>query len=218
MSAAPGVIAVFAKPPLAGLVKTRLAATIGSESAATLAQAFFADTWAALSRLSGARLVLAATVAERGAYGLDEGELWLQGEGDLGQRMERIAQRALSAAPWFLALGTDSPGLPAWIVEAAWASLTHHDAVLGPAVDGGFYLLGLRRVEPGLLSELPWSVPSTFAATAARLRARGYSFDTAASWFDVDEVGDLSRLTEAIAQRHLEAPCTVAALASLGLG
>ena len=217
MIPSPGIIAVFAKPPQPGWVKTRLAASIGSVAAAALARAFFEDTWASLGRLPHVRLVLAATVPQLGAYGLEAGELWGQGEGDLGARMERIAIRALSVAPWFLALGTDSPGLPSSFVEAARASLAHHDAVLGPAADGGYYLLGLRRVEPGLLEGLPWSASDTFWATAERLRGRGYSCATVEPWFDVDEVGDLSRLSAALAREPLSAPRTAAALAALGL-
>ncbi len=217
MSLEPGVIAVFAKPPIPGAVKTRLAASIGATAAAALAQAFFEDTWSALGRLSGVRLVLAATEPSLDAYGLSEGEVWLQGEGDLGARMERIALRALLVAPWFLALGADSPGLPGSVIEAARAALVHHDAVLGPADDGGYYLLGLRRVEPGLLEGLPWSAPDTFAATSARLSERGYSYATVQPWFDVDELGGLRRLAAELASEAVVAPRTAAALASLGL-
>lgn len=214
---APGIIAVFAKPPRPGAVKTRLAASVGDEAAAALARAFLEDTWRSLQSLAGARLVLAGTASESADYGLSSAELWPQGDGDLGARMERIARRALEVAPWFIALGTDSPGLPTRILDAARAFLERCDAVLGPAADGGYYLLGLRRAEPGLLAGLPWSAPTTYAATAERLSQRGYTAAAVEPWFDVDEMDDLRRLGAALASGALAAPRTAAAMKALGL-
>ena len=79
------------------------------------------------------------------------------------------------------------PALPVQLVRLASERLDRADAVLGPAVDGGYYLIGLRRCEPGLLGGLPWSQPSTFAATRARLVARGYTVAEIPAWFDVDD-------------------------------
>ncbi len=217
VNAPPGVIAVFAKPPRAGEVKTRLSVAIGPEAAAALARAFFADTWAAVGQVPHVRRVLASTAEALAPFGLSDAEVWLQGEGDLGARMERVAARALALAPWFIALGADSPGLPLSLVEAARAALVDHDAVLGPAEDGGYYLLGLRRLEPGLLSGLPWSTPATFEATKTRLASRGLSVAILPRWFDVDELPDLQRLQRALAQGDVTAPRTAEALASLQL-
>jgi uncharacterized protein len=212
-----GIVAVFAKPSIPGMVKTRLAAAIGPHAAARLSRAFFEDTWTSLQPLPGVRLVLAGTAPELGAYGLEAGELWAQGDGDLGARMERVALRALAEAPWFLAVGTDSPGRPESGIMEARDALTRHDAVLGPADDGGYYLLGLRRTEPGLLAGLPWSAPDTLAATRARLESRGYSVASTAQWFDVDEPKDLLRLKEALARGAVTARRTAAVIAALHL-
>lgn len=217
MKESPGIIAVFAKPPRAGEVKTRLAAALGANVAALLARAFFSDTWAALGQVAGARRVLASTADELGAFGLREAELWLQGDGDLGARMERIAVRALAEAPWFIALGADSPGLPLAALDAARAAFVRHDAALGPADDGGYYLLGLRRVEPGLLAGLPWSAPNTLEATRERLAARGYSQATLQPWFDVDALADLDHLKRALDAGEVHAPRTAELLATLRL-
>ncbi|MBI5481865.1 MAG: TIGR04282 family arsenosugar biosynthesis glycosyltransferase [Deltaproteobacteria bacterium] len=213
-----GIIAVFAKPPRPGEVKTRLAATIGGNAAAALARAFFDDVWEGVGRLPGARRVLASTSPNLEDFGLGDAEVWLQGEGDLGARMEQIARRALEVAPWVLAVGADSPGLPLAALESAKAALLRSDAVLGPASDGGYYLLGLRRLEPGLLIELPWSTPATLSATAARLIERGLSVTTIEEWFDVDDAQGLARLRAELARGTLCAPRTAAALASLKLG
>lgn len=212
-----GVIAVFAKPPRPGEVKTRLASLVGPVAAAMLARAFFEDTWRAVGELAWARRVLASTTDDVSLFGLEHVEVWLQGEGDLGARQARIAARALASAPFVLAIGSDSPGLPRSVFEAARAALTQHDAVLGPAEDGGYYLLGLRRTEPGLLDDLPWSAPTTFEATKERLASRGFSVATIQCWFDVDEGEDLKRLARALEAGEIEAPRTAEALAALGL-
>ncbi|MFO0601119.1 MAG: TIGR04282 family arsenosugar biosynthesis glycosyltransferase [Myxococcaceae bacterium] len=211
----PGVVAVFAKPPRPGEVKTRLGAVLGHEAATRLARAFFEDTWNGLQRVPDLHRVIASTTDEPAAFGAPTAEVWLQGEGDLGARIERIARRALAQAPWFIALGADSPGLPAARLEAARAALLRHDAVLGPAEDGGYYLLGLKRLSPGLFADLPWSTNTTFNATRHRLVERGYSVATIQTWFDVDEPSDLERLRTELASGTLQAPRTAAALAKL---
>jgi uncharacterized protein len=218
MGKSAGIIAVFAKPPRAGEVKTRLAASIGATAAAELARAFVGDVWDALVRVDGARRVLASTETGLEAFGLADAELWLQGDGDLGERIERVARRALEEAPWFIAVGADSPGLPLGAVESARAALLHSDAALGPADDGGYYLLALRRLVPGLLSGLPWSAEETFAATRSRLVQRGLSVAELDAWFDVDDAKDLARLTRLLRRGAISAPRTAATLATLELG
>jgi rSAM/selenodomain-associated transferase 1 len=212
-----GIVAVFAKPPRPGEVKTRLGAVLGHDAAARLAQAFFEDTWRDLQGVAEVRRVIASTTDEPEAFGVTSVELWLQGEGDLGARIERIAARALEQAPWFIALGADSPGLPHARLEAARAALVRHDAVLGPAQDGGYYLLGLKKIVPGLFTNLPWSTPTTLEATRARLLERGFSVAKIGQWFDVDEASDLERLRSELANGTLHAPRTAEALATLPL-
>ncbi len=213
----PGVVAVFAKPPRSGEVKTRLAAALGPGVAATMARAFFDDTWRSLGELPRARRVLASTSDDLAPFGLSEAEVWPQGDGDLGARLERIASRALAASPWILEVGSDSPGLPLSALEEAREALSRHDAVLGPAEDGGFYVIGFRRVEAGLLRGLPWSAPTTFAETRARLLERGLTVATIRRWFDVDDVEGLRRLSRSLHAGTLLAPSTASALKSLRL-
>ena len=140
---------------------------------------------------------------------------WLQGDGDLGARLERVLRRALTRAPKALAIGADSPGLPLRLIEAAHAALDAADAILGPCDDGGFYLLGLRRCPPGLLADLPWSLEGTHRATLARLRHRGLETIELDPWFDVDREEDLARLERLIAEGSVVAPATASAIARL---
>lgn len=209
-------VCVFAKPPVVGAAKTRLAPEIGADGAARLARAFFEDTWATVRALAWARPILATTTRDATAFGLSpDVELWEQGPGDLGARMERILARAVAEAGRAIVVGADLPGLPARHLELAHAALATHDAVLGPVDDGGFYLIGLARVPVGLLADLPWSTAETLRRTEQRLRTAGLTLARAPFWFDVDEPHDLVRLRSLLARHPARAPRTRAALWSL---
>ncbi len=197
------MICIFAKPPVAGQVKTRLAAALGSERAAELARAFLDDTISAVQALPWAQPALATTeIVESGL------PLLLQGEGDLGERIERVLRAALQVAPPAIAIGADAPALPRRFLEAARAALDRADAVVGPAEDGGFYLLGLRLCPEGLLAGLPWSASDTFTRTVERLRARGLRVEVLERWFDVDRAEDLERLRALLRSGEIDAPRT----------
>lgn len=211
-------VCVFAKPPRPGRAKTRLAVHLGAEAAAGLARAFLTDTWHAVCALPWAQPVLAVTEASEDLLALaGDAPVWLQGEGDLGAKMGGIAAEALRQGfACVILLGADTPGLPAGHLHVLFERLRTHDAVMGPSDDGGFYALGLRRTEADLLATLPWSAPETAARTRARLLERGFSLAEAPPWFDVDEPGDLHRLQRMLREGHVHAPCTQAALESLG--
>jgi uncharacterized protein len=209
-----GVVCVFAKAPVRGKVKTRLACAIGEARATALAHAFLVDTWSAVTALDGARAVLWLD----GDGELPElepaAEIRRQIDSDLGGRMEHALAEAIGAgAPWAIAVGTDSPGLPRRMIEAARAALDRGaPAALGPTLDGGFYLLGLARCPRGLLSALPWSAPDTYRATLERLEERGLHPVVLERWFDVDAPPDLERLEREIAAGTSVAPATARVL------
>lgn len=207
---AEATICIFAKPPIAGQVKTRLAAALGADAAARLARAFLEDTVESVRALLWAQPALATTVQVEADI-----PVLLQGEGDLGARIERVLRAALERAPIAVAIGADAPALPARLLESARAALQAADVAIGPAEDGGFYLLALRRCPEGLLADLPWSVPGTLAATVKRLRSWGLRSVLLEPWFDVDRPEDLERLRTLIGQRIVRAPRTERELAAL---
>lgn len=216
-TADPVRICLFAKPPLPGDVKTRLAPFIGAEGAARLAEAFLLDTCDTLSAIADAELILATTAPFPDTFPLPPGmPQWLQGQGDLGARQESILARGLRDRHRVIAIGADLPGLPRGYVEEAARLLHTHDAVLGPTRDGGYYLLGLTRHVPGLLDGLPWSVASTFAATRSRLESLGYDVAFLPEWWDVDDGEDLVVLEQWLAGHPTRAPHTAEALAQWG--
>ena len=181
-------IVVFAKAPVPRQVKTRLIPALGAGGAARLAAE-----------------MLERTIAEALATGLEvelcgepDARLWsdapvvrtAQGPGDLGERLARAAERA--AGPVLL-IGADCPALDRGRLAAAAASLETHDAVLHPAADGGYVLLGLRRFDRSIFAGIVWSTATVAAATVERIEALGWRLDIRETLRDVDEPDDLLR-------------------------
>lgn len=185
---------VFAKPPLPGRVKSRIARVLGEECAAQLASAMLCDVWATIQSVRELIPVLAA--AEPGVFPLavDATHLWYQAEGDLGARIESIFRRALRKTPAAFAIGADSPLLMAAHLREALDALSGADAVIGPCTDGGFYLLGVHRCPPQLLKDVAWSCESTCRETQARLRAQGMVVAVISELPDIDTVADIAQL------------------------
>lgn len=175
-------------------MKTRLSPELGNEAAAALARAMLCDVWQVVASCPGVKAVLATTEYGEFPVAVQPEEIWLQGEGDLGARLERILQRALEDGPGAIALGADTPVITASHLEQAVAALQTHDAAIGPCEDGGFYLLGLRRCPAGLFSNLPWSSAGTTVAVRRRLSEFGFTMRELETLFDVDRPEDLPRL------------------------
>jgi rSAM/selenodomain-associated transferase 1 len=209
-------LCIFAKAPRPGEVKTRLAQTIGDTAAAELARFFVADLWTKIAALPWARPVLATTAGAD--WGLGAGvELWQQGEGEPGDRLERILVRGLEEEGAAIAIVGDCPGLPVAGLEQARAGLEEAEAVLGPCGDGGFHLIGLRRCPPGFLSRLPWGDETVFEHLRARCLAHGMRVRVLEPCDDVDHFEDLERLAEQIARGEADAPRTARLLRELRL-
>jgi len=204
----PGCICVFAKPPEPGIAKTRLAAVAGAQGAAALAEAFLRDIWETVQSIPWARAVIASTAPFPPSALKNSPEVWLQGEGDLGARVERILRRALSESEFAIALGADSPGLTLRFLDQAREAMREADAAIGPCEDGGFYLLALRQCPAGLLDRITWSDATTFEQVVSRLRGNGLRVAVLDPWFDVDRPEDLPKLREKLASGEIQSPAT----------
>lgn len=202
---------VFGKPPFQGKSKTRLAAGIGSAAAADLARAFLQDTFALLE-IAGAHATLATTDPEAD-HGLPGRVPRVQqGEGSLGDRLTRVLGPAIARHGAAIALGADSPGLPPQRLLEVVDGLAHTDAVFIPAADGGFVAMGVRRLEPGWLDDVPWSTDRALDATIERLGAHGTTA-LVSPWFDIDHEEDLRRFRADVPRER--APHTWAVLDAL---
>jgi hypothetical protein len=201
-------VCIFAKPPVPAEVKTRLIPVLGAAGAAELARAMLLDTWRTVEFCPRVRPILATTLPGDFPVSVSPEDLWLQGEGDLGQRIERILARALLQAPAAIAIGADSPALTAAHLEGALDTLQTHDAVVGPSMDGGFYLLALHECRPGVFSSLPWSTSETWQALKRRMEEHGLSTAELEPLFDVDTPRDLLSLEKHLMAHPSLAPAT----------
>jgi len=185
----PRVLGLFAKRPRPGHVKTRLAAATSPEWAARVAEAFLRDLLARLSGVAGRR-VLAFDPPDAGPYfaALAPGfDLVPQGGGDLGRRMGRFFRARLAGgAAAVVLLGSDSPTVPLPFVEQAFRELGRADVVLGPAADGGYYLVGCGCRVPPVFDGVAWGTASVLAETVARLSDPGWRLALLPPWYDVD--------------------------------
>jgi rSAM/selenodomain-associated transferase 1 len=184
-------IVVFAKKPVPGKVKTRLIQALGPEGAARLAAQMLERT-VEEAQATGLSVELCG---EPDAASWFEGDVAKtgQGAGDLGQRLARAASRVLFEEPLLL-IGADCPSLDRRRLRAAADSLAAYDAVIHPAQDGGYVLLGLARFDASLFEGIAWSTASVGADTIARIEALGWTLDVRATLTDVDEPADLHRL------------------------
>ena len=215
-------IALFARAPQLGRVKTRLARTHGDEFAFELAGAMLADTLA-LCASTPATTRLFLTPDEFDGSALWSGTTSPQREGDLWTRLLRAD--ALMRAEGFgdvVFVGSDAPDLPSRLVEESFAALETHSLVVGPSLDGGFYLLGSARPVPhDLFDGVPISARDTFAHLMDNLRSlsreRGLNFQALNSWRDVDEEEDLMIFIERLRGTPDAAPRCRAVLERHGL-
>ena len=203
---APVRIVIFAKAPQAGHAKTRLIAALGAQGAADLARRMLAHTLQTALDAGVGPVELCASPAPVAPAWHDVvvplGVQWSdQGSGDLGQRMARAAQRAIEGGSPVLLIGTDCPQLDGAQLQSAAAALrggggVHDaiDAVLTPAFDGGYVLLGLARFDASLFAGIAWSTASVADATYHRLQQLGWRVQSQAMLHDIDDAADLHYL------------------------
>jgi uncharacterized protein len=192
-------IIIFAKAPVPGLAKTRLAPALGADGAAALAARMLEHTVAQAVAAGLGPVEICATpdathplfvaLALRHAV-----RLTVQGHGDLGERMHAAFERVLSAGRPALLIGTDAPSLDAAVLRDAAAALCGNDAVFAPALDGGYVLVGLQQADARCFSGIAWSTPSVMQQTRDRLSAARLAWAELPALADIDEPADLVHL------------------------
>jgi uncharacterized protein len=193
MSAQP-ILLVFVKYPEPGKVKTRLAAELGAEAAAALYREWVGIVLRAVQAVrSGARVVGHFDGAPAGEFAEWDQyvDLWLeQPGGPLGFRLAAAFDWAHDRGHPVVAIGTDCLDLDAGHITSAINLLHEHDAVFGPAADGGYYLVGTRRRIPGFFEAVRWSSPHTLADHLARAHHLGCQYVLLPTLTDIDTAAD----------------------------
>lgn len=202
-----GVLGIMAKYWEPGKVKTRLGKTIGLQKSAQVHRAFVRHLANTLDTAAARSVFVVAPPAAEREFREEIGGAWTtvrQADGDLGDRMSVWFQQSLANQPFSILIGADCPLLgPAEIADAC-ALLQTHDVVLGPALDGGYYLIGLRgpwREDFQMLwRDIAWSTDQVFRATCRRIESLGLTMAQLQPKEDVDTITELERLRDRLAQ------------------
>ena len=200
------VLAVMCKAPSLGFSKTRLSPPLSADEAVELSRCFLTDVGALVGQVAdnaAARAAAVFTPAEdqdllNGLLPADFAMLAQRGD-DLGQRCAAAVEDLLGLGfEAVCLLGADSPTLPAAYLHQAVALLRQpgERVVLGPALDGGYYLIGVKRAHHGLFSDISWSTRRVLTQTVAQAEALGLPIDWLPPWYDVDDALSLTWLVE----------------------
>jgi rSAM/selenodomain-associated transferase 1 len=187
---------LLSKSPDPGQVKTRLIPVIGAAGAAELYEGLLCSTleMAVNSGLCPVDLWCGPSMAHpffqqcRQRYGV---ELYEQTRGDLGRRMAHALESASQTSQPLVLIGADCPALSADDLEEAFDLLDQgSEVVLGPAEDGGYYLVGMRGLYPFIFDDIPWSTSAVLGMTQTRLNSRGVKWQCLAPHRDLDTADD----------------------------
>ena len=197
MPADPSVdIAVFARAPIAGQAKTRLIPRLGAAGAARLQRQLIERALERAQSVRGARVTLWTTADDADTHALAEAAratVRLQQGHDLGARMSNAFAVTLDGTRPMLLIGTDCPVQTGTDLETAIAALREADAVIQPAEDGGYVLIGMKQFHPALFEQVAWGSATVLATTRARATDRGVRLAELPMSWDLDRSEDLDR-------------------------
>jgi rSAM/selenodomain-associated transferase 1 len=185
-------VVVYGREPIPGRVKTRLAASVGGTVAARI-YGLLLEHAVQVALGTRAQVVLALAEPPSGGWSCGGGvPVEVQVGADLGQRMANtFARRFAGGCSEVVVVGSDCPAMTVRHLDDALARLATIPAVLGPATDCGYWLVGQRQPGADLFSGIPWSVPDTLDATRRRLRQLGATWEELEPLRDIDNRDDL---------------------------
>jgi len=206
---------VFIKSPVPGDVKTRLIPFLTSTEAAELYKCFVVDTLRTLLQITAPLRLLVAyqlqsKAADLGWLGMKNPPEFFKQEGrSLGEKLIHAFGVAFGrGSQQVVIIGSDSPTVPKAYIEQAFGALSGADVVLGPALDGGYYLIGLSRPCLKLFEDVCWSTDHVFERTARNAESQGYTLRVLPSHYDIDTIEDVAMLRHDLAKDAQAAPTT----------
>jgi hypothetical protein len=191
---------LFVKHPAGGFVKTRLAEDIGEENARLLYGYFVTDMLVKLKEVNSCLHIFftPSEAEEKFRQWLGAGHSYIAQSGDnLGEKMKNAFRYCFSCNfKSVLIIGSDSPDVPVDYINLAFCALASHDVVIGPAEDGGYYLIGFRKETflPDVFENISWSSKHVFEQTIATIQRHKQGLYLLPLWYDVDTLADLKKL------------------------
>ncbi|MEM9819710.1 MAG: TIGR04282 family arsenosugar biosynthesis glycosyltransferase [Bacteroidota bacterium] len=178
---------IFIKNAEKGKVKTRLANTVGAEKALQIYRALMAHTCKVAQSVSANRLLFYSNFIEaEDEWPINDFHKYIQQGNDLGERMQQAFSLAFQSHQKVVIIGSDCASLSPDILTQAFQLLDQHAFVVGPAMDGGYYLLGMRQFSPKLFSNMAWSTEAVFPETLQRIKALNASYALLPELSDID--------------------------------
>lgn len=181
---------IFVKNAQLGKVKTRLAKTMGDEEALRIYQVLLNHTHEITIPLEFSKQVYYSEHLEDEDIWGKEFECFVQDGGDLGHRMSNAFQEAFNTHDRICIIGSDCAALHTELIQDAYEHLDLQDVVLGPAIDGGYYLLGMKNYHPEIFENINWSTSTVLAETIARIKKLGLSYSRLPELSDIDTQED----------------------------
>ncbi|GAB2634621.1 TIGR04282 family arsenosugar biosynthesis glycosyltransferase [Belliella aquatica] len=195
---------VFQKNPVLGKVKTRVAATLGEEKALEIYMQLLQHTYSMINRLQNIdTFIYFSEELESGIDNsfLDNVQFRVQNGFDLGSRMKNAFEQVLGEGYGkAVVIGTDCPGITTAIIHEAFEKLALADVVFGPAMDGGYYLLGLKTMDINLFDEMTWSHQNVLSDSIKRLNLEEQTFTLLEMLSDIDNEADWEKYKHLISQ------------------
>jgi rSAM/selenodomain-associated transferase 1 len=187
----PALLMVFVKNPIYGQVKTRLAEEVGPDKALSIYRQLLTYTRDVTKSLDVEKIIYYSD-------SMPETDLWanldhknaIQPRGDLGQKMAEAFQENLRYYGRVIIIGSDNPELQAHHLNTAFEHLKEKDVVIGPAKDGGYYLLGMRAYQPALFQGISWSTNKVWEQTISKIQHLSLSYATLPTQNDIDTYED----------------------------
>ncbi|NVJ86181.1 MAG: TIGR04282 family arsenosugar biosynthesis glycosyltransferase [Algoriphagus sp.] len=191
-------IIIFQKNPEKGKVKTRLSAEIGEEKALEVYKSLCNLTYKACNAWEGTKfLFFDSYLPQNKILGTENYNYQVQGKGDLGYRMEEAFQRIFKQGfEKVILIGTDCPELTSDHLKEAFLQLENYRIVIGPAKDGGYYLIGAKRETPPVFKGIPWSTDQVLKLTRKKLETLGLSYGELETLSDIDTKKDWDHFKE----------------------
>ncbi len=185
------VLLTFIKNPELGKVKTRLAQTVGNERALRIYKSLMEHTRKISEAVSAQRLLFYSEwINNADSWSPEHFEKFLQPEGDLGNRMITAFSKGFEKGSSVVIIGSDCPGLSSELINQAFEHLEKKDFVIGPALDGGYYLIGMRAFEPDVFSNINWSTDTVKSETLAIIKDLDKSVAELPPLSDIDYEAD----------------------------
>jgi rSAM/selenodomain-associated transferase 1 len=179
---------IFIKNPMLGKAKTRLAATVGEERALAIYKELLRHTREIATQTEAKRLLFYSHfIDEKDEWSAGDFQKYLQIDGDLGEKMGEGFQIAFGQkASKVIIMGSDCASLTPEIASQAFEVLDNHDFVIGPADDGGYYLIGMKTFSPTIFENIDWSTELVFSQTVKAIQQLNRTYGTLPTLSDID--------------------------------